>query len=156
MIRLRADLYNYSCTVTQTQRAVTQLCIAYLFLIDSFALCSWFLPRSNISMPPLWVQGSRTEYSYTQSYFSLQSTLKIYKFSISKTLRRQLSSWFCGGLCGCLSHSNNALFYVLFLRNVAHGALQSKEPKQSQTVIISAPISECFAEVPVGSFKGQI
>ena len=41
------------------------------------------LSRSNTLMHPLWIHRSRAEYSYLKSYFSLQSTLKLPKFSIS-------------------------------------------------------------------------
>ena len=38
--------------------------------------------RSKTLMHPLWIRRSRAEYSYLQSYFSSQSTLKLPKFSI--------------------------------------------------------------------------
>ena len=57
----------------------------YLF---AYAVLPWSLntfgARSNIFMHPFWIHRSWTEYLHLQSYFSLQNTLKLAKFNITK------------------------------------------------------------------------
>ena len=72
------------------------------------------LSRSNTSMHLLWIHRSKAEYSCLQSYFSLQSTLKLFKF-ISRIFdfRRDISQTCRPAMLDRTTSSPQRTFYSL-------------------------------------------